>query len=140
MAKTITYNSTKVMEPRDGREFATTYYQQNHKQRAETLEHIQSVVESITEVCAKDPVMKDWIQTPLKRFRRVTPGRDNYSLIDIVSDMAEQLEAGKDIPSGMIGRWNKLFKDTPWDMLLEEYVSPRAVRAATFNQLFGDIK
>ena len=103
-----------------------------------TLEHIQQVVEQITEVCAKDPEMRDWIQTPLKRFRRVTTGKDNYSLIDIVSDLAEQLEAGKDIPSGMIGRWNKLFDDTDWDIELVEYTSPKAIRAQTFNRLFGE--
>ena len=135
MAKKITYNSIKVMEPRDGRGYATTYYQQNHQQRQETLDHIQHVVSEISQVCSADIDMKDWIQKPLKRFGKTTSA-PNYSLIEIVSDMAEQLEAGKDIPSGMLGRWNRLFNDTPWDIELEEYVSPREERMGVFNDLF----
>lgn len=137
MAKEIIYNTTKVMEPRPGKDFSTTYYQQNHQQRQATLDHIQSIVEEITEVCAVDSELKDWIQQELKGFRRTEkPG--NYSLIDIVSDMAEQLESGKDIPSGMLGRWNRLFKGTRWDMEMVEYTSPREIRQKTFNRLFGE--
>ena len=137
MAKLIKYKSTKVLEPRDGNDFATTYYQQTHQQRQESLEHIQGVVEAITEVCTRDHDLRDWIQEPLKRFRRVT-NKPNYSLLDIVTDLALQLEAGKDIPSGMIGRWNKLFKDTPWDILLEEELTSRATTSRAFNRLFGN--
>lgn len=137
MAKQITYNTTKVLEPRPGKDYSTTYYQQNHQQRQETLEHIQSVVEEISTVCAKDSDMKEWIQKELKGFRRTeSPG--NYSLIDIVSNMAEYLDAGKDIPSGMLGRWNRLFKDTRWDMELIKHETVNAKRARTFNRLFGE--
>jgi hypothetical protein len=133
MAKKIKYNTIKVMPPRDGNPFSTTYYQQNHQQRQEALEHIQMVVEQISEVCAKDPDMREWIQKPLKIFKI----SKSNSVYDILNDIVQQLEAGKDFPESMSQRWTKLFKDTPWDIELVEYKSPKSQRTETFNRLFG---
>jgi hypothetical protein len=135
MAKKLKYLKTRVMEPRDGVKYSTTYYQQNSEQAQEAFRHVREVAESIVDACEKDLDLKEWVQSPLKAFPR-TGVRPNYSMEDIVSDLLNQLDSGKDIPSGMVGRWNRLFDQTPWDIELEEYVSPRAQSAGLFNNLF----
>lgn len=135
MATKIKYLKTRVMEPREGVKYATTYYQQNSEQAQAALKHVRDVAEQIVEVCEKDLAMREWVQTPLKAFSR-TGLKPNYSVEDIVSDLLNQLDSGKDIPSGMIGRWNRLFDDTAWDIELEEYVSPKTQTAGLFNRLF----
>ena len=137
MAKKIKYLQTRVMEPREGVKYSTTYYQQNSRQAQEAYEHVKSVAEAIVDACERDLDLRDWVQQPLKGFPR-TGVRPNYSMEDIIMDLLHQLDAGKDIPSGMIGRWNRLFAETPWDIELEEYVSPQAVRVGLFNQMFED--
>jgi hypothetical protein len=123
------------MEPREGAKYSTTYYQQNSEQARESFTHVRNVAEAIVDACERDLDLKDWVQTPLKAFPR-TGVKPNYSTEDIVSDLLNQLDSGKDIPSGMIGRWNRLFEDTPWDIELEEYVSTRAINTGLFNNLF----
>lgn len=135
MAKKLKYLKTRVMEPRDGVKYSTTYYQQNSEQAQEAFKFIKSVAEEIIRCGEADLDLREWIQTPLKAFPR-TGVKPNYSMEDIVSDLLGQLDQGKDIPSGMIGRWNRLFDETPWDIELEEYTSAQAVRAGLFNNLF----
>jgi hypothetical protein len=135
MAKKLKYLKTRVMEPRDGVKYSTTYYQQNSQQAQEAFKHVQEVATAIVDACERDLDLREWVQTPLKGFPR-TGVRPNYSMEDIVSDLLNQLDQGKDIPSGMIGRWNRLFDLTPWDIELEEYESPKEQRAGLFNKLF----
>jgi hypothetical protein len=135
MTTKLKYLKTRVMEPREGAKYSTTYYQQNSEQARESFTHVRNVAEAIVDACERDLDLKDWVQTPLKAFPR-TGVKPNYSTEDIVSDLLNQLDSGKDIPSGMIGRWNRLFEDTPWDIELEEYVSTRAINTGLFNNLF----
>jgi hypothetical protein len=135
MTTKLKYLKTRVMEPREGAKYSTTYYQQNSEQARESFTHVRNVAEAIVDACERDLDLKDWVQTPLKAFPR-TGVRPNYSTEDIVSDLLNQLDSGKDIPSGMIGRWNRLFEDTAWDIELEEYVSTRAINTGLFNNLF----
>jgi hypothetical protein len=135
MTTKLKYLKTRVMEPREGVKYSTTYYQQNSEQAQESFTHVRNVAEAIVDACERDLDLKDWVQTPLKAFPR-TGVKPNYSTEDIVSDLLNQLDSGKDIPSGMIGRWNRLFEDTPWDIELEEYVSTRAINTGLFNNLF----
>jgi hypothetical protein len=135
MTTKLKYLQTRTMEPREGVKYSTTYYQQNSEQAQAAFQHVRTVAEEIIRCGEADLELKAWIQTPLKAFPR-TGIRPNYSVEDIVSDLLGQLDQGKDIPSGMLGRWNRLFEDTPWDIELEEYVSPRAVRQGLFNNIF----
>lgn len=138
MAKIIKYLRKQEMEPREGVKYSTTYYQQNSEQAQEAYQHIKAVAEAIVDACERDEDLKEWVQQPLRGFPRTGP-QPNYSMEDIVMDMLRQLDSGKDIPSGMLGRWNRLFDDTPWDIKMEEYQSPRAVKAGLFNQIFTQL-
>ena len=132
MAKKLKYLQTKVMEPRDGVKYSTTYYQQNSEQAQDAYRFVKEVAEQIVMACEHNLELMEWVQTPLKAFPR-TGARPNYSMEDIVTDLLHQLDMGKDIPSGMLGRWNRLFKETPWDIELEEYVSAKSKAAGLFN-------
>ena len=52
---------------------------------------------------------------------------------EIVTDMVEQFVKQKDLPSGMLGRWQKLFANTDWDIAL---VSGVPAKETNFGQLF----
>jgi hypothetical protein len=135
MTKKLKYLKTRVMEPREGVKYSTTYYQQNSEQAQEAFKHIKHVAESIVDVCERDLDMREFVQSPLAGFSKTT-NKPNYSMEDVVTDLLNQLDNGKDIPSGMIGRWNRLFKETPWDIELEEYISTKEIRTGLFNNMF----
>jgi hypothetical protein len=116
------YHSTKSLDPRPGKTFSTTYYRQNIKEFDLVKAHVQQIGLDLLAVFENNPETdwEEWCHSPLKGFSTTTKGKPNYSLIDIVQDLLAQIVMGKDIPSGMIGRWNRLFKDTPWDIELEQ--------------------
>lgn len=104
------YDSIKKMQPRPGRSYATDYYKQNSDERARTERHITRVLEEFWEKAKPEPVW-EYLNKPDQRFpRRETKGY--YSPMEILTDMLEQMRSGKDIPSGMLGRWNKLLEGT----------------------------
>jgi len=85
--------------------------------------HIASVLEAIDKVQREDPITYAWIGEPFKGFPR--QGKQaNYSMMSIVTDLTRQIISGKDIPSGMLSRWNRMFKGTPWDLILTKEAQP----------------
>ena len=135
MAK-FTYETERQMDARDGNPFATTYYQQTLEQKAATHAHTVMVAKETIRCCEQDPDLAEWVQKPLKAFKR-TGGKPNYSYEDIVSDLVTQLDSDKDIPSGMLGRWRRLFGDTDWDIELTQASKPPK---NIFGKLFDDLK
>jgi len=131
MAKQFHYTSRKEMEPRPGTRFATVYYKQTQTEYNRLRTHIYAVAAEIMAQCDGDLDTYRWWTTPLKGYRK-TQGA-NYTPSEIVTDMVEQFVKQKDLPSGMLGRWQKLFADTDWDIVL---VSGRPHKETTFGQLF----
>lgn len=125
------YTSKKTMEPRPGVKYSTDYYKQPIAEYKLTTRHIQHVAKEIFRVCGYDTSLALWCSTPLKAFPK-TVGK--YSVNDIVTDMLEQVIKERDIPSGMLSRWNRLFHDTEWDIVM---VTGTPARAA--NSTYGDI-
>ncbi len=105
------YQSTRKMDPKPGRTYATEYYKQSKRERARTQEHVESVIRQVGDKVAENPGMEETLLEPMKGFqRRETKGA--YTAVDVMSDMLTQLQSGKDIPSGMLGRWNRMFDGT----------------------------
>ena len=127
------YTSRKEMEPRPGVVYATTYYKQSLSEYTRLRAHIYRVAADIMAVSDSDSDYRKWLSTPLRSFRKSTRGQ-YYTAMDIVTDMVEQFALQKDIPSGLLGRWQRLFEGTPWDIRL---VSGRPVRETTYGQLFA---
>ena len=129
------YTSRRKMDPVPGRKFSTEYFKQSRKERARTLQHVDRVLQQIGQQALGDPEALAEITRPLPGFaRKETKG--NYSALDIIGDMSEQMHSGKDIPSGMLGRWNRLFDGTPNDIELvpEQDLPP----SNNFTDIFGD--
>ena len=105
------YQNRRQMEPRPGVKYSTEYYQQTPQEFQRTLEHVQRTAARVAELCDSDPEYAAAAAEPQRAFRRSERGR-YYSMLDIVGDMLEQMIAGRDIPSGMLGRWNRLFDGT----------------------------
>ncbi len=132
------YTKTVEMAPKEGVKFATTYYKQRPEEAVRTKQFIAQVGREIIEVCERNPELQEFCQQPLKGFGR-TNNRPNYTIEDIICDMIGQMESGKDIPSGMFGRWGRLFKDTEYDIeLLQEY-TPTKISPRLFNDLFSNV-
>jgi hypothetical protein len=128
------YTSRRKMDPVVGRKFSTEYYKQSRKERARTLSHVDRVLQQLGEQALSDPEALTEITKPLKSFaRKETQG--HYSALDIIGDMSEQMHSGKDIPSGMLGRWNKLFANTGLeiDLVPEQELPP----TTTYDNIFA---
>jgi hypothetical protein len=132
MTKEFQYTARKEMEPRPGTNFATTYYKQSLAEYTLLRQHIYQVAAEVMAICDSDASYQLWATRPLKSFRKSTRGQA-YTPLEIVTDMVEQFAKQKDIPSGMLGRWNRLFADTPWDFRL---VSGVPARPTVYGELF----
>jgi len=129
------YRTLKRLDPRPGRSYATEYYQQGSDERARTEQWIARAVERVAEVADETPGGWEELARPLKNFRR-RETQGHYSALDIMTDMLQQLTDHKDIPSGMLGRWNRLMK--PYDLEIEMIPEAALPDTTTFQQLFGE--
>jgi len=129
------YTHRREMDPRPGRKYSTVYYKQSARERARTQRHVETVIQRLGDRVLENPGAEDALLEPMPGFqRRETKGA--YTAMDVISDMFEQMTSGKDIPSGMLGRWNRLFAGTGLeiDMVIEsELPAP-----TEFNQLFQE--
>lgn len=117
------YHSIKEMEPKPGVRYKTTYFKQNRDEYQRVLEHVQMVCKEILDLYMEKPEWERWAEQPLPGFPR-TQRQPNYSLNQMLTDMLEQLIKGKDVPSGMLGRWARLFEGTDYAIELIEGARP----------------
>jgi len=117
------YHSTKEMEPRQGVRYKTTYFKQNKDEYQRVLAHVQLVCQEILDLYHKEPNWEIWGEQPLQGFPR-TNKQPNYSLNQMLTDMLTQLIQGKDIASGILGRWQRLFEGTDYAVNLYEGARP----------------
>lgn len=126
------YTSRKQMEPRPGVKYATTYYKQTLKEYTRLRAHIYRVAAEIMAVCDSDSDYYRWATTPMRSFKKSVRG-EYYTPMEIVTDMVEQFAKQKDVPGGMLGRWQKLFAGTAWNI---ELTSGQPAKETTYGQLF----
>jgi len=125
------YKTVKHMQPRPGVKYATDYYKQSRTEYTRLDEHIRSVMEQVITAARDQGLIVD-LELPLPGFPR-TNRQPNYSALDIMTDMLDQFDHERDLPSGMLGRWNRLFEANPaFQIDLVEDSPPNPV----FNQLF----
>lgn len=133
------YTSKQEMTPRFGQKFATTYYRFTGAERLRLHRHMRKLLEDFF-WSIDDQTMR----APLRGFPR--QGRQpNYSAYDILEDLYDYVVAdSKDVPSGMLGRWNRLSEGMTgdWEITpvssIEEH-TPR-VQSENFARLFRETK
>ena len=125
------YQAIKKMTPRPGTRFATDYYKQSLQERRQLQQHIDWVREEMLLAACRTLQVPE-LERPMRGFPR-TNNLDNYSAFDVMNDIREQLQAGRDLPSGMLGRWQRLFQDEP-DYQIEMHLDRPKTPAA--NHLF----
>lgn len=119
------------MQPREGVKYATDYYKQSPKEYTRVDQHVRSVMEQVIRAADAANMLSE-LEQPMKGFPR-TSRRPNYSAMDVMNDMLDQLNHERDIPSGMLGRWNRLFEDnTDFTIDMEEEHQPNPI----FNKVF----
>lgn len=128
---TFEYTSTRKMDPVAGRTFSTEYYKQSHRERQRTEQFVQQQLERIGNLAIQDSEYMQELLRPIPKFKK-KESQGCYSAGEIIADMYEQLKSGKDIPSGMLGRWNRLFEGTGYEI---EMVPQQPV-SNTFHSIF----
>lgn len=128
MGKVIKYQKIHEMEPREGLKYSTKYLKQTLEQRQELVKHVKLVLEEISDAIEGDQELFEWVMTPLKGFPR--QHQQNRSLKDIIADMTIEAKGKrkngvpKDFALAPIERWNKIFKDTDYEIELVQTFSP----------------
>lgn len=124
MGTFIGYRSTHKMEPREGLNYSTTYIKQSPAQRKQLVSHCRQVLEEISDCIEGNEELQQWIKEPLVGFPR--KNMSNRSLTDIISDMIQECTGKrangtpKDFALAPIERWNKIFGDTDYAIILEK--------------------
>ena len=116
----ILYKNLFKMPPRDGMTYSTTYVQQSREQRALLCAHIKLCVEELASVIEGDLVWEHLATQRLKGFNRP---RTIYTIIsDLLSEAGGKKKDGslKDFALAPIERWNRLFYDTAYEIILEQ--------------------
>jgi len=129
------YLTVKKMEPRPGYHYSTEYYQQTSEDRQKLQDHCESVIAEIAEHIIADQEVYNCVNQPLKRFPR-SQRNEYYTAWDILIDVFFQLRAGRDLPQGMLGRWNRLFESNTQaqiDMILGLTVNEPTLNTAIFE-------
>lgn len=129
------YKKSIDMPPKEGQKFATTYYRQSPDEYDRTKQHIILVASEIMEFVDSHPEWDEFVNQPLKGFPRLN-GLPNYSINQILSDILDQTKQNKDLPSGMLGRWSRLFADTEYDIEMLQEFTPTTVSPRLFENLF----
>ena len=114
--KKFYYRSKLKMEPRFNNKFSTVYYKQDTKQKVLLKCYVLGVRDIIQDSIEENNNLSEWME-PLQEFRR-TGKQSNYSAYQIINDLVIQLEANKDSTESMISRWNKVFTDTQYQIML----------------------
>lgn len=127
------YRSRRQMEARIGREYATEYYKQSAAERARTQMFVERTIERVGELALEMPGGVEALTEALPRFRR-RETKGAYSALDIMSDLYNQLVSGKDIPSGMLGRWNRLME--PYGLAIEMVLESELPAPNELDRLF----
>lgn len=112
------YYAIKELEPRPGNNFATTYYKIDKAETKRLQETVNALSDSIDKLSKHELQEIDSLLKGKLTSKRDTKGR--YSAKQIIKDLQKQLAQGKDVPSGMIGRWNRAFEGTELDIILVE--------------------
>ena len=126
MVTFIGYVSTHKMEPREGLNYSTTYVKQTRAQRDQLVQHCRQVLTEIADAIEGDELLQAWVQEPLTGFPR--KNLPNRSLSDIIADMITESQGKrsngmpKDFALAPIERWNKLFGDTDYAIVLERHI------------------
>ena len=124
MGQFIGYISTHKMEPRAGLKYSTTYIKQTPAQRSLLVQHCRRVLEEIADAIEGNEELQQWITEPLVGFPR--QNASNRSLTDIIADIMQECTGkrangmSKDFALAPIERWNKLFGDTEYAIVLEQ--------------------
>ena len=120
---TFVYKSTRTMEPRPGVTYSTTYFKMTEDQRERMTLWLAHIGRDIERVIAADYVWYDWLNQPLRGFRKSKKG-EYYTTLELLTDMLGQLVAGRDLPEAMVGRWNRLCAGTPWAIEMTDQALP----------------
>lgn len=131
------YDSQKTMDPIADRKYSTTYYRFSGREHQRISRHIYETLVSIAEH-TPDEVLK----LPLPGFPR-TGRQPNYSAWDIVADLHNQVNYDcKDLPSGMLGRWNRLSDalDDDFAIDLEAKVIDSAAAGRSTLEVIEDLR
>lgn len=139
MAHKFYYQKSVRMDPREGVQYATTYYKQALQDRKLLTQHIRQCLQEMAAYLEANPQHLAWAEnTRLKGFPKTKGG--NRTMWEIMTDMAQEAQGKtrqgmpKDYAQAPIERWNKLFADTEYEFEMVEGSS----KGELFSKMFED--
>lgn len=126
------YLNRRQMDPRPGRNYATEYYRQSARERARTQQFVEATIQQVGELALATPDGVATLSAPMRGFQR-RETRGAYSAFDVMNDLFTQMRSGKDIPSGMLNRWNRLMQ--PHGRAIEMVLETELPPPNSFDQL-----
>ena len=109
------YTARRIMDPIPGRKYSTEYFKQSARERSRTQQHVDQQLERVGNHALSHPDLWEQFNRPDTDYPRDRKlgNQDCYSMADIMADMCDWIHRpNQDIPSGILGRWNKMFKGT----------------------------
>ena len=125
------YQQRLEMPARPGRTYATVYVKQRPTERDRLHTWLRQVGADIAEVCSRRSDLETWFCNPDAKFRK-RESTGYYSPAELLHDMLSQLDAHKDIPEAMLGRWNRWCDATEWEIEMIPDVLPTPAFHALF--------
>lgn len=143
---TFTYKYKQEMDPIGNNPYKTIYIKQSHAEHHRLQNWLIQVAEQIIGMTEVNASAAEWFSSPMREFKKSRKGQ-YYTPEELLTDMIGQLAQGKDLPQAMVDRWNKLCRDTAWEILLEPTKQPkshvhpdaRALFAQSFSMNQGSV-
>lgn len=123
---------TKTMTPRPGVKYSTVYYKQSAKERVRLTEFVKNTTSEVLRKAFDDEELNAELNESIGAKHKRKDG-SYYTYYDVMADLLEQMELGRDITESMINRWNVAFEGTDFDINL---VLESELKDTTFSKLF----
>lgn len=105
------YTDIREMDARPGVKYRTRYYKQESQERRRLREHCNSIYSGFNHRCELNPELMDYAKSSIGGRHRRRDGSP-YTVIQVLEDAVNQMNAGKDMPESMINRWNRALAGT----------------------------
>ena len=100
-------SNTRHMTPRPGKTYATIYHDLIPTELAKLKRFVRLTILKFEDA---DATVQQWLESPLKGHRR--EDKSYYTPLDVMADMYNQLDQGKDLTESMVTRWNAVFGES----------------------------
>jgi hypothetical protein len=136
---TFTYKEKRVMDRLPGKNYSTTYIKQELAEKKRMQRWVEDACLQVKNLSVENNC-EHLLNEPLANAKHKHKDGERYTIWESLTDLRDQLRAGKDVPESMITRWNEAFVDNEEMQIFMQEATPRGNSRPpidnTFNTLF----